>query len=71
MEINMLEVNQNSGFYIVGFETFAQTLEESEIVESWDMGAVTIHYGTKDNAPIWLMDNPAGSYGVWLEEPRH
>lgn len=71
MQINTSEVNTNSGFYIVGFETFAQTLKESVIAASWDMGGVTIHHGTKDGSPAWLMDNPAGSYGVWLEESRH
>ena len=76
MNINTANVNTPSGFYPVKFEAFAETLAESRITYSIDMGAVTIHHGTRQGQPIWLMDNPMGKlYGIWVEdrhaEPSH
>lgn len=73
MNIRMNEEtsDQNSpvGFHAVKFEVFCQTLEESAVTYSIDMGGVAIHYGTRYGSPIWLMDNPMGSlYGIWVEE---
>jgi len=69
MNINTTDINGPSGFYAVKFETFAETLAESHITYSIDMGAVTIHHGTRYGDPIWLMDNPGGSlYGIWVED---
>lgn len=69
MNINISDLNVPSGFYPVNFETFAQTLEESEVNYSIDMGCVTIHHGTRNGSQVWLMDNPLGSlYGIWVEE---
>jgi hypothetical protein len=67
MNINTSDINSPSGFYPVKFETFAETLDESKISYSIDMGAVTLHYGTRHGLPIWLMDNPLGTlYGIWV-----
>jgi hypothetical protein len=70
MQINITDVSNTSGFYAVNFEDFAQTLEESKIEASYEMGGgVAIHYGTRNGSPVWLMDNPLGKlYGVWVEE---
>ena len=67
MNIDTTDINSPSGFYPVKFETFAETLAQSQITYSIDMGAVTLHYGTRHDLPIWLMDNPTGSlYGIWV-----
>ena len=29
---------------------------------------VALHHGTRHNVPIWLMDNPSGFHGLWIEE---
>lgn len=70
MNINCFDLNAPSGFFPTSFEVFAQTLDESNVTYSCDMGGgVTIHHGTRDGAAIWLMDNPMGKlYGVWVEE---
>lgn len=75
MRINTTDANGVSGFYAVDFEVFAQTLAESQITVSHEMGGgVVIHHGTRDSAPIWLLDNALGElHGVWVEEnePAH
>lgn len=70
MQVNTTDANTTSGFYAVNFEVFAQTLEESEIIESIEMGGgVAIHHGTRNGNPVWLMDNACGKlYGIWVEE---
>lgn len=70
MQINMSDASGVSGFYATGFEIFAQTLSESEITTSFEMGGgIAIHHGTRNGDPIWLMDNPMGKlYGIWVEE---
>jgi hypothetical protein len=68
MQINTTDASAPSGFYAVNFDVFCATLAESKVSYSVDLGGVTLHYGTRDSAPIWLMDNPAGLYGVWVEE---
>lgn len=57
-------------FYAANFEVFCQTMDESNITFSIDMGGgVVIHHGTRYGVPIWLMDNPLGElYGVWYDE---
>jgi len=62
-------VNDVSGFYAVDFEVFTQTLGESTIEDSFDMGGgVEIKHGRRYGLPIWLMDNPGGElYGIWVE----
>lgn len=67
MHIDMTDLNTPAGFYAVTFETFAETLEESEVTFSIDMGGVTIHGGTRFGESIWLLDNPTGLYGIWVE----
>lgn len=56
--------------HAVNFDTFCQTMEESDVTFSIDMGGgVVIHLGTRYGAPIWLMDNPLGKlYGVWYDD---
>lgn len=73
MRVNLTEANSASGFYATNFEVFAQTLEESKISRSVDMGGgVVIHHGIRNGASVWLLDNPCGSlYGIWLEEDGH
>lgn len=70
MQVNTTDANAASGFYATSFEVFAQTLEESIITRSVEMGGgVVIHHGTRDGDSVWLMDNPYGKfYGIWLEE---
>lgn len=68
MRINETEVSKTSGFYVTTFEAFAQTLEDSNITEVIEMGGVVIHCGTHGDETIWLADNPAGSYAIWVEE---
>lgn len=68
MNINTTNASTPSGFYAADFETFATTLDESEITFTIDMGGVTLHHGTRNNSPVWLMDNPLGRlYGIWVE----
>lgn len=57
-------------FHAVNFDTFCQTMEESDMTFSIDMGGgVVIHHGTRYGAPICLMDNPLGDlYGVWYDD---
>lgn len=74
MQIDNTNADTVSGFYSVEFETFAQTLTESKITDTYEMGGgVTIHHGTRDGAPIWLMENPCGKLnGIWVEDDaRH
>ena len=69
MDENTSDQNSPVGFHAVKFEIFCQTLGESTITYSIDMGGVTIHHGTRYGDSIWLMDNPLGSlYGIWVEE---
>jgi len=70
MKFNTTDASNTSGFFAVNFEAFAQTLDESVIEESFEMGGgVAIHHGTRNGSPVWLMDNPLGKlYGVWVEE---
>jgi hypothetical protein len=71
MNINVTDANAVSGFYAVDLGTFCDTMEESIISFTQDMGGVVIHHGTRNGAPIWLMDNPTGKYGIWVEENEH
>lgn len=70
MKINMSETDANavSGFYAVDHAVFCQTMSESKILHTFEMGGVTIHYGMRENRPAWLLDNPGGLYGIWLED---
>ncbi len=68
MKIDTHHASASSGFYAVEHATFTQTLNESEITFVQDMGGVTIHYGVREGAPIWLMENSAGLNGIWVEE---
>lgn len=74
MKIDMTgsDLNAPSGFSPVDFKIFTQTLEETEVTYSIGMGnGVTIHHGTREGAPIWLMENLSGhTYGnaIWVEE---
>lgn len=71
MQINTTDASSVSGFYITDFSTFAQTLDETEVVNKWDLGAVAIICGIRDGAVVWLLDNPDGKYAIWVEEaPR-
>lgn len=61
--------NGPQGFYAVDLETFLQTLGECHVALTTDMGnGVVIHYGTRGRHPVWLLENPGGSYGVWVED---
>ena len=74
MRVNLSSNNVNSldGFYVATFDVFAQTLEESTIEHSIDMGSgVVIHHGKRHGLSVWLLDNPLGRlYGIWIEDER-
>lgn len=68
MQIDLFDVTGPSGLFIVGLPIYEQTLGETEILKRWDLGAVAIIYGIRGGFPIWLMDNPAGKYAIWVED---
>lgn len=68
MQIDMFDLNSSDGFYVVDFPVYEQTLNETEILQRWDLGAVGIIYGMREGAPIWILDNPQGQYAVWVED---
>lgn len=72
MKIDTHDANAVSGFYAVPLETFAQSLSESHIEHSIDMGGgVTVHHGTRNGHPVWLIENALGVlYGVLVEDER-
>ncbi len=68
MKIDTHDASASSGYYAVTHEVFIQTLNESAISFTQDMGnGVVIHHGTREGAPIWLMENPAGLNAIWVE----
>lgn len=68
MKINTTDASVPSGFYAVNFDIYRATLDESKVSYSIEMGGVTLHCGTRNESTIWLMDNPSGLYGVWVEK---
>lgn len=68
MHIDKTDANEVSGFYIVDFNAFAQTLGETHVAERMDLGTFAVIRGTRNGAPIWMIDNPAGRYPIWVEE---
>ena len=63
------DLNSASGFYAVDLDVYLQTLEECTILQSFEMGGgVAIHYGKRGSSPAWLMDNPNGLRGIWIED---
>lgn len=61
------DINSPVGFYIADFDVFMQTLSECDIAQTFELGGVTIHYGWRGKHPAWLLDNPNGSYAIWIE----
>lgn len=72
MQINTYDAAEASGFYIVNFETFAQTLSETEVTDRWDLGVIAVIRGVRNGDTTWLVDNPIGAgsdrYPIWVEE---
>ena len=63
------DLNGASGFYVVDLDVYVQTLEECTVLHSFEMGGgIAIHYCKRGNSPAWLMDNPSGLYGIWIED---
>ncbi len=69
MQINTEDTSNNSGFYIVDTAVFLGTLEESKIIEVFDLGGgIKIHYGSRNREPVWILENPHGKKAIWIEE---
>ena len=63
-----------SHFHAVSTEVVRQTMAESELTYSIDMGAFTIHHGYRDGTPIIIAEHhnqQAGELsGIWLNDSR-
>lgn len=59
-------------FHAVDAETVRQTIAESQLEYSIDMGAFTVHHGTRDCAPIIIIEHhdqqPDQLSGVWFND---
>ena len=60
-------------FYCVDAETTKQTIAESKIFHSIDLGrGFTIHHGTRDGLPIVIFEcegqKPDELSGIWFDE---
>lgn len=59
-------------FHAVDADTCKQTIAESKLDYSIDMGAFTIHHGTRDGAPIVIAEHHAQApdelSGVWFDD---
>ncbi|HCY61429.1 MAG TPA: hypothetical protein DHV59_01015 [Oxalobacteraceae bacterium] len=56
-------------FYAITPEIVKQTIEESEILHTVEMGGgVTIHCGIRFGRPVWLMENPNGLSAAWYDD---
>lgn len=59
-------------FHAVDLATVMQTLAESEIQYSIDMGCFTVHHGIRFGAPIVIAEHhsqkPDELSGVWFQE---
>jgi hypothetical protein len=68
---NDLDLNDQAGFYVVNFEVFCQTMQETLLTDSIDLGGITIHRGKRQGHTIWMVDNPSGlheyHYPIWVE----
>lgn len=63
------DLNSAAGFYAVELDVYIQTLAECRILQSYEMGGgIVIHYGMRGSSPAWLMDNPSGLRGIWIED---
>lgn len=61
----MNHVSFMDSLHIVLRETTAQTLNESQIEQSWDLGNdVTVHIGYRNGIPIFVMENSSGELDV-------
>lgn len=62
-------------FHAVDIATCKQTLAESVIEYSIDMGGFTVHHGTRSGAPIVVVENsnqqPDQLSAVWYDESQH
>lgn len=69
MQVNTKDTSNNSGFYLVDASVFIETLNESKIIEGFDLGGgIKIHYGIRNREPVWILENPHGKNAVWIEE---
>lgn len=62
-------------FYAVDIATSQQTLAESVITYSIDMGGFTVHHGTRDGAQIVVVEHndrrPEQLSAVWYNESEN
>jgi hypothetical protein len=61
-------------FHAVDAATCKQTIDESEIEYSIDMGSFTIHHGAREGAPIVIAEHhkqqPEELSGVWYDDQQ-
>jgi hypothetical protein len=59
-------------FHAVDADTCKQTIAESKLDYSIDMGTFTVHHGTRDSAPIVIAEHHTQKAdelsGVWFDE---
>jgi len=59
-------------FHAVDAETARQTIAESTLKYSIDMGGFTVHHGTRDGAPIIIVEHhdqqPDQLSGIWYDD---
>ncbi|MHA4870069.1 hypothetical protein ACXZ1M_20475 [Duganella sp. PWIR1] len=59
-------------FHAVDTATLRQTLAESQLEYSIDMGGFTVHHGTRYGAPIVIAENHGdvadALHGVWFDD---
>lgn len=69
MQVNTKDTSNNSGFYLVDTAVFLETLNESKIIEDFNLGGgIKIHYGIRNLEPVWMLENPHGKNAIWIEE---
>lgn len=69
MLINTQDTSNISGFYLVDTAVYLETLNESKIIEVFELGGgIKIHYGSRNFEPVWVLENPNGKNAIWIEE---
>ncbi len=64
-------LNDPAGFYLVDHKVFCQTMQETRVTETFELGAIMVHRGVRQGRTVWIVDNPSGMhdyhYPVWVE----
>lgn len=64
LEYEAGQPNHMQHLHVVDFATFAETVD---IMQSFELAAgLTVHYGERDGAPIWLINGPQGSAALFV-----